>query len=67
MLIAGSNRMTAQKPKSVHISVHLPEASYARIRAMAAADDVPTARPVRHAPLKFLSERDGQVELPLGR
>ena len=55
-----------QKRKSVRTSVLLPEASYARIQAMAEANDVSTAWIVRHALLKFLSEYDGQVELPLG-
>jgi predicted transcriptional regulator len=51
--------------KGIRTSVILPEDAYARVQALAAANDVSTAWVIRHAILKLLDEHEGQAELPL--
>ena len=52
--------------KSVRTTVMLPERVYRQVQALAAANDVSTAWVVRQAVVQYLSNRNGQVELPLG-
>ncbi|MET0370689.1 MAG: CopG family transcriptional regulator [Sphingobium sp.] len=44
----------------------LPERVHRQVQALAAANDVSAAWVIRQAVLQYLSERNGQVELPLG-
>lgn len=44
----------------------LPERVHRQVQAIAAANDVSAAWVIRQAVLQYLSERNGQVELPLG-
>lgn len=57
--------MVTARGKSVRTSVLLPEAWYAQLQAMAAANDVSTSWIVRQAVMRFLSEKETQTELPL--
>lgn len=52
--------------KSVRTSVMLPERVHRQVVALAAAKDVSTAWIVRQAVVKYLSDEQGQAELPLG-
>lgn len=52
--------------KSVRTTVMLPERVHRQVQALAAANDVSAAWVIRQAVLQYLSERNGQVELPLG-
>jgi len=52
--------------KSVRTTVMLPERVHRQVQALAAKNDVSTAWVVRQAVAQYLSDRGGQVELPLG-
>ena len=58
-------RRSTGAARSVRTSVILPEESYEQIQALADANQVSSAWVIRHALLKFLNERDGQLRLPL--
>ncbi|TAJ77724.1 MAG: ribbon-helix-helix protein, CopG family [Sphingobium sp.] len=45
----------------------LPERVHREVQALAAASDVSSAWIVRQAVVRYLSERNGQSELPLAR
>lgn len=53
--------------KTVRTTVLLPERVHREVQALAAANDVSSAWVVRQAVLHYLSDRDGQTELPLAR
>lgn len=53
--------------KSVRTTVMLPERIHRQVQALAAANDVSAAWVVRQAVTRYLADRDGQAELPLGR
>lgn len=57
--------MVSGRGKSVRTSVLLPESCYFQLQALAAANDVSTSWIVRQAVIRFLSENEGQIELPL--
>ncbi|KEQ53273.1 ribbon-helix-helix domain-containing protein [Sphingobium chlorophenolicum] len=57
--------MVSGRGKSVRTSVLLPESQYFQLQALAAANDVSTSWIVRQAVIRFLSENEGQTELPL--
>lgn len=52
--------------KSVRTTVMLPEGLHRQVQALAAANDVSTAWVMRQAVLHYISNREGQPELPLG-
>jgi predicted transcriptional regulator len=54
-----------KKARSVRTSVIVSEDCYAQIQALADAHQVSSAWVIRHALLKFLNERAGQLHLPL--
>ena len=56
--------MATRSRKPVRTSVVLPEDAYARVRRMAAANDVSIAWVIRHAVQKFLDSHEYQTELP---
>jgi predicted transcriptional regulator len=53
--------------KTVRTTVLLPERVHREVQALAAASDVSSAWIVRQAVVRYLSERNGQSELPLAR
>lgn len=57
----------ADEKKTVRTTVMLPEGIHRQIQALAAANDVSAAWVVRRAVQHWLSTREGQGELPLGR
>lgn len=57
--------MVSSRGKSVRTSVLLPESQYFQLQALATANDVSTSWIVRQAVTRFLSENEGQTELPL--
>jgi len=57
--------MAGSEEKSARMSMILPGNAHARVRALAAADDVSAAWMIRAAILRFLDEHSGQTELPL--
>jgi len=57
--------MVSGRGKSVRTSVLLPESQYFQLQALATANDVSTSWIVRQAVIRFLSENEGQTELPL--
>jgi hypothetical protein len=57
--------MPASRNRTVRTSVVLPESSYFELQALAAANDVSTSWIVRQAVQRFLSDKEGQTELPL--
>lgn len=52
--------------KSIRTTVMLPERLHRQVQAIASANDVSAAWVIRQAVLQYLSERNGQIELPLG-
>jgi hypothetical protein len=55
--------MVGSMRKSVRTSVMLSEDAYARVQAVAVANDVSAAWVIRHAVLKFLDKRGDQAAL----
>jgi predicted transcriptional regulator len=53
--------------KTIRTTVLLPERVHREVQALAAANDVSSAWVVRQAVVRYLSDRDGQAELPLAR